>query len=103
MIANGWEQHMDTSEYGDSMVVYRKKNEEGSFRFIGVRINDLKDHRNMTIILYPKNIVVPVLQAPSKVQAQQQQTTDALKEAMKKAMEDKAKAEKEAAKGKKSH
>src|SRR5207244_6795979 len=46
---NGWEFYHDTSEMGDSMKIYEKTDTDGIKRHIGVRVNDLKDRRNLTL------------------------------------------------------
>lgn len=61
MKSKGWSVHFDNSEHGDSMVVYTKPGPEKVPRYIGVRINNRGDYRNLTIILYAKGVIVPKL------------------------------------------
>jgi hypothetical protein len=81
MKSNGWDFHNDTSEKGDSMVIYKKPHEDGGVRFVGVRINDKQSFRHLTLVLYPKDTVVPVLRPPSEIAAQNPDQIEAMKKA----------------------
>lgn len=97
--AKNWDVHLDTSELGDSMVIYTKNNEQGDKMYVGVRVNDMKqaDERWITLINYPYNTVIPKDIKPiSTIEKEQAGTVKALQEATKKAQELKKKAEKEA-------
>jgi hypothetical protein len=96
--AKNWDVHLDTSELGDSMVIYTKNNEQGDKMYVGVRVNDIKqaDERWITLINYPYNTVIPKDIKPlSVVEKEQAGTVKAIQEATKKAQELKKKAEKE--------
>lgn len=86
MKEQGWSVHNDTSEMGDSMVIYRKE-EKGVVRHIAARVNDLKDERLLTLITYPDNATIPIVDPVSKVSGAPQ--AQAAMEAIKKAMKDK--------------
>lgn len=97
--AKSWSVHLDTSELGDSMVIYTKNNEQGDKIYVGVRVNDIKqaDERWITLINYPYNTVIPENLKPiSTVEKEQAGAVKAIEEATKKAQELKKKAEKEA-------
>jgi hypothetical protein len=81
----GWKEYNDTSELGDSMVIYEKIAQDGTKRHVGVRVNDLKDQREYTLIFYPDNAVIPILKAPSVVAAQQSEAQRAIVEQQRKA------------------
>jgi hypothetical protein len=66
---NGWARYHDTSEGGDSMIIYNKVLAGGGYRFVGIRVNDKKSFRNLTLVLYPEGVMVPKLDPPSKVAA----------------------------------
>lgn len=97
--AKNWSVHLDTSELGDSMVIYTKNNEQGDKIYVGVRVNDMKqaNERWITLINYPYNTVIPENLKPiSTVEKEQAGAVKAIEEATKKAQELKKKAEKEA-------
>jgi hypothetical protein len=77
MSQNGWAVELDTSELGDSMRIYKKRDEQGNKRTIGIRVNNIKesDERVLTIILFPNNVVTPQVEPTSKVAARQNESS----------------------------
>ncbi len=65
--AKGWQQYNNTSEMGDSMVIYTRKTEDGTKQFVAVRVVDQKQERQINLIVYPNNATVPILKPLSEV------------------------------------
>ncbi|MEW6735171.1 MAG: hypothetical protein AB1489_28020 [Acidobacteriota bacterium] len=68
--SRGWQRYNDTSELGDSMITYHRQNQEGIKQYVAVRVNDLKSTRNITVILFPDNAIVPIVKPISVVEAE---------------------------------
>lgn len=80
----GWTKYHDTSEFGDSMVIYNKTDQSKNVNYVGVRVNDRKDHRDLTLIAYPLNTVIPKLKTTSELVKEQPEAAKAVEEQMKK-------------------
>lgn len=81
---SGWAKYHDTSEFGDSMVIYNKTDQENNVNYVGVRVNDKKDHRDLTLIAYPLNTTIPKLKTTSELVKEQPEAAKAIEEQMKK-------------------
>lgn len=66
----GWSKYHDTSEAGDSMIIYSRKLESGDVQYVGVRVNDKQDHRKLTLVSYPINATVPKLKTTEQLIAE---------------------------------
>lgn len=89
---SGWEDYHNTSENGDSMRIYTKKDEKNNVMYVGVRINDKKDHRRLSLVSYAMNATMPKLLPPSKLAEEQKEAYAAIKEQMEKVKAEKARA-----------
>jgi hypothetical protein len=87
MTQNGWVVELDTSELGDSMRIYKKRDAQGNKRTIGVRVNNIKevDERILTLILFPNNVITAQVEPTSKVTAEQSDAAKKIEGAIKKA------------------
>lgn len=94
---NGWGVELDTSELGDSMVIYNKIDDKGNHRYIGVRVNDRKEEKErwLTLITYPDNCAIPHVKSFTQLQADQKDATKAVEEGIKQGNAAKEKATKE--------
>jgi hypothetical protein len=94
---SGWGVELDTSELGDSMVIYNKTIENGDKMYVGVRVNDMKkeNERWITLINYPINTVIPQVKPISEVEKEQAGAAKSVREQQKKALDAKLKAERE--------
>jgi hypothetical protein len=87
--AIGWTLELDTSELGDSMIIYTKNNEKGDRMYIGIRVNDIKEksERWITLINYPYNATIPHVDPITKVEKEQPEATKIAKDLAKKNQE----------------
>lgn len=94
---NGWGVELDTSELGDSMIIYNKTDEKGNHRYVGVRVNDRKEEKErwLTLILYPDNTTIPHVKSLSQLQAEQKDAAKVVADGIKQGNEAKEKALKE--------
>ncbi len=81
---SGWAKYHDTSEFGDSMIIYNKTDQGNNVNYVGVRVNDRKEYRELTLIAYPLNTVIPKLKTTSELIKEQPEAAKAVEEQMKK-------------------
>lgn len=81
---SGWAKYHDTSEFGDSMIIYNKTDQSNNVNYVGVRVNDRKEYRELTLIAYPLNTTIPKLKTTSELVKEQPEAAKAVEEQMKK-------------------
>ena len=59
MKLNQWEIELDVSELGDTFVIYKKLDNTGNTRLVGIDVHNTKAQPNHRVIFYPNNFVVP--------------------------------------------
>lgn len=91
MKQNGWAVDWDTSAMGDSMKIYTKNDEKGNRRYVGIRVNDVKEEnkRWFMIVNYPNNSVIPHSKDPRMLTGEQPASAEAVKEALERASKQK--------------
>lgn len=84
--ALGWTVELNTSELGDSMIIYTRTNEKGDKEYEGIRVNDMKEknERWITLINYPYNATIPHLKPISEVEKEQPEAAKLAKDLAKK-------------------